>query len=110
MNNKFKAGDFTSGKMGEIFKSCFIKDLAIINHKQFGRAYMVPEEIIAVGALAALEKNCNFQRFSKGLCGKDSSYEDFLKENRETQMHHIEDFFETEFDSWLDVLMMIHGE
>ena len=43
----YKAGDFSSGKMGKIFKQCFTEDKVIINHKQFGRAYMISEDIIA---------------------------------------------------------------
>lgn len=31
------------GKMGEIFKQCYFRDIAIINHKQFGKSYMIPD-------------------------------------------------------------------
>ncbi len=42
--NNFKAGDFTSGKMGEIFKGVFMDSrTTIINHKQFGDCYVIPK-------------------------------------------------------------------
>ena len=44
LEKEFKAGDFTSGKMGEIFQTSFMSNkVAIIKHKQFGRAVLVPE-------------------------------------------------------------------
>ena len=42
--NEFKAGDFTSGKMGDIFKSVFMDSkTTVINHKQFGDCYVIPK-------------------------------------------------------------------
>jgi hypothetical protein len=42
--NKFRAGDFTSGKMGQIFKEVFMgRETTIINHKQFGECYVIPK-------------------------------------------------------------------
>jgi hypothetical protein len=42
--DRYKAGDFTSGKMGEIFKNCFMDSrTVVINHKVFGDCYMIPE-------------------------------------------------------------------
>lgn len=48
MNNKFKAGDFTSGKMNEIFKvaSEFFSDGAKINHKQLGDFSLVGDKMV----------------------------------------------------------------
>lgn len=48
MNNKFKAGDFTSGKMNEIFKvaSEYFSDGAKINHKQLGDFSLVGDRMI----------------------------------------------------------------
>lgn len=43
--NTYKAGDFTSGKMGQIFKDVFFdNNTTVINHKQFGECYMIPKE------------------------------------------------------------------
>ena len=40
----FKAGDFTSGKMGQIFKEAFMGlETTTINHKQFGDCYLIPK-------------------------------------------------------------------
>ena len=37
----YKAGDFTNGKMNDIFKEAFGCGSASINHKQFGSFYLV---------------------------------------------------------------------
>jgi len=107
MSDEFKAGDFTSGKMGEIFKSCFIKDMAVINHKQFGKAYMIPEEIVRVVVINLLSKHNEFYKYSKGICGRNSDIQAFMKLEAKAQMHYIEDFYETEFDTWFEIITAI---
>ena len=62
--NNYKAGDFTSGKMGEIFKSVFMDSrTTVINHKQFGDCYIIPKEdmkqstIFVLSSLLAIHVN-----------------------------------------------------
>lgn len=104
MIKEYRAGDFTSGKMGEIFKQCYLKDIAVINHKQFGKAYLMPEEIVRVCVLNILLKQKGFGRYIKGIVSKDSGEQDFLQQHEKYQMHSIEDYFEEEFESWFSVL------
>lgn len=44
--NKFKAGDFTSGKMGEIYKSVAKNGRCAISHKQHGEMYLVSKDAL----------------------------------------------------------------
>ena len=65
-NKTFKAGDFTSGKMGEIFKHCFQdKKTTIISHKQFGELAMIPESYIEFMVIKSLRQNEHFREFMK---------------------------------------------
>ena len=102
MIDKFKAGDFTSGKMAAIFKACFFRDVAHISHKQFGNAYLVPEDIVRVAAL------CNWLKMPGVLDYIENflsmSAEDFSKQDIDYQKHSIEDFYQEEFNDWLDIL------
>tara|TARA_R110002111_G_scaffold44030_8_gene80255 strand:+ start:1853 stop:2176 length:324 start_codon:yes stop_codon:yes gene_type:complete len=107
MSNEFKAGDFTSGKMGDIFKACFLRGGAQINHKQFGSAFLIPEETIRDIVLIILFKRKDFKRYATGICHMDSDLSDFAKLNPENQKHYIEDYFEDECDNWYQVLTMI---
>ena len=101
---EFKAGDFTSGKMGEIFKECFLQDVAVINHKQFGKAYMIPESIVRTMVLNILEKRNHFKEYAKGWEHKDSTFQDFLKLDENEQMHVIQDYYSDHFGSWFEVI------
>jgi len=99
----FKAGDFTSGKMGEIFKSCFIDDIAVINHKQFGKAYMIPDVFFRVLAQNQLLKNKKFRDFADMNFG---SVQSFIQSDDEASFQEIEEFYGCTmiFDNWFDVL------
>ena len=101
---EFKAGDFTSGKMGEIFKECFLHDMAVINHKQFGKAYMIPENIVRSMVLNILEKRSHFKEYTKGWEHKDATFQDFLKLDEDEQMHAIQDYHSDHFSSWFEVM------
>jgi hypothetical protein len=110
---EFKAGDFTSGKMGDIYKECYKNEVAVINHKQFGISYLVPEIVIISQCLMLLQADDKFLEFQKfALCDpsikKEKAPLEFLKLPRDAQMHWIEDFFEEEFDTWLEVLSTIN--
>jgi hypothetical protein len=107
MNNEFKAGDFTSGKMGAIFKSCHMDKLAVITHKQFGTAYLVPESevrLIALNKLRALDASGNNLNH---CCGTVASVKDYvllligLHGNVESEIKGIK------LDTWLDVVRAI---
>ena len=104
MSNEFKAGDFTSGKMGEIFKECFLRDVAVINHKQFGKAYMIPESIVRTMVLNILEKRNHFKEYAKGWESKEAKFQDFLKLDEGEQMHVIQDYYSDHFGSWFEVM------
>jgi hypothetical protein len=108
---EFKAGDFTSGKMGEIFKDCFFKDIAIINHKQFGRAYMIPECKVKEAVLLALHLAPKFAEYeiycTSDVKGKDTAQRKFAELDNDVQIHMIEDFFEDEFENWFEILTVI---
>ena len=103
MTEVFKAGDFTSGKMAEIFKECFFKDIAHINHKQFGDAYLIPLEVIRVLAIELLGKT-EKGRDLMAYAGNDDSCQGFLQLSKEEQLHHIDDFFLGGIEDWLTAL------
>ena len=107
MSSEFKAGDFTSGKMGEIFKECFLKSGTKITHKQFGNAFLISESTIREIVLILLFKRKDFVRYITGICHKDSDTNDFAKLDPKCQKHYIEDYFEDECDNWYQVLTMI---
>ena len=109
---EFKAGDFTSGKMNEIFKECYLNDTAVINHKQFGVSYLVPEDLIRVQCLMFLQADhrfTEFERFAIGDTGLENKMADqeFSKLAKKDQLHWIEDFFEEEVDTWMEVMVLI---
>lgn len=103
MNNIFKAGDFTSGKMGEIFKQCYIHDIAIIDHKQFGRAYMIPDVFFRVLAKNELLKIKEFTEFVEINFG---SVDEFALADDNRCFEKIEGYFggELEFFDWFSIL------
>lgn len=103
MSNKFKAGDFTSGKMADIFKACYIRDIAVISHKQFGESYMIPSEFFRVLAKKHLLKNPRFKEFSDMNFG---SAQAFLQAEDSHCFEEIEEYFggEIDIDNWFDVL------
>lgn len=107
MENIFKAGDFTSGKMAEIFKSCFFGgdfgDLAIINHKQFGTAYLIPEDSIRIACTLILNRSKSFQNYMN-YCDRDG---DFWTNEEEAIFHFIGDYYEDHVNHWDDVLRLI---
>ena len=107
----YKAGDFTSGKMGQIFKNCFKKDFVVINHKQFGNAYLVDESIIRTMAVDRLQDKELFVKYQEFCTGwnkesKHNSYRLFGLLHEDDQKHFIEDFFEEEFHSWFEILQV----
>jgi|TARA_R110000744_G_scaffold293749_1_gene404027 hypothetical protein len=104
MIKEYRAGDFTSGKMGEIFKQCYLRDMAVINHKQFGKAYLMPEEIVRTCVLNILLKQKGFIGYIKGIVDKNSGEQEFLQQHEKFQLHAIEDYFEDEFQNWFSVL------
>ena len=70
---EFKAGDFTSGKMSEIFKHCFTEEsTTVINHKQHGKLFMIPERYMAFMVNRALHQNKHFNDFLKSEYPKDT--------------------------------------
>ena len=107
---EFKAGDFTSGKMGEIFRECFIKDGVVISHKQFGKAYLIPEDIIHAIVLFKLEKNAEFNEFASFRDSKDGTFKDYLSLESDLQMRVIQAYFSNDFEYWFDVLIFLYAQ
>jgi len=112
MNNIFKAGDFTSGKMGDIFKQCYLHRIAIINHKQFGQSYMIPKESFKTLALNELLKIDGFLFFVQDeFAGDTDGIETFKQADDEECFNAIDDFFNRGFfeiddylqKNWFDV-------
>ena len=100
-NKHFKAGDFTSGKMGEIFKSCHNSlDLVCIDHKQFGSANLIPVEYIAHIVCRSVRRNNKFKEFMLleylGI--------DFIELNYDDAFDIVNDFLCKGFDSWFDMM------
>lgn len=99
----FKAGDFTSGKMGEIFKTCHHSlDLATISHKQFGDANLIPVEFIEFIATRGLSRNCLFNQFLDSE--RSMSIDDFMSFKSETKFEIVNDFLCDGFTSWFDMM------
>jgi hypothetical protein len=107
MSNEFKAGDFTSGKMGEIFKTCYMGGLAIINHKQFGNAYLIPEDEIRLMALAKL-KPLDVSGYNLNhACKTVESVREFVLSLNELHGEKARDDVKVKLYTWLDVLKAI---
>jgi|GEM_PF-6340321 len=108
--NIYKAGDFTSGKMGEIYKNCFRDDYVVITHKQFGSMYLVDEEIIKTMAIRRLLINGEFERHYQFYTGEleiaESEPKNFWLMCDETQMQCIRDFYEGHINNWFEVLQV----
>ena len=101
VNKRFKAGDFTSGKMGEIFKTCHHSmDLVYIDHKQFGAANLIPEEYIAFIVCRGVKLNKKFNDFYAGEYKGD----DFSGLDYDQAFDVINDFLCDGFESWFDML------
>jgi hypothetical protein len=107
---KYKAGDFTSGKMGEIFKNCFTHDYVPINHKQFGDMYLVDQEIIKTMAIRGLQTDSEFVKhaefYTGGLEAPQSEPKIFRLMCDETQFQCVRDFYEGHISNWFEVLQV----
>lgn len=103
MNNIFKAGDFTSGKMADIFKKCYMNDIAIIDHKQFGRSYMIPVEFFRALAKNEMLQLKSFVEFVEINFG---SVDAFNLADDEHCFKEIKEYFggEVEADNWFSIL------
>ena len=110
MITEYKAGDFTSGKMGAIFKSCFTNDYTTISHKQFGGMYLVDEEIIKSMAITKLQLDSKFvehyQFYTAGLEVAESKPKNFRLMCDEVQMQCIRDFYDGHISNWFEVLQV----
>ena len=90
---RYKAGDFTSGKMGEIFKTCFQQDSVLINHKQFGDMFLINSDNVRV--------LCVVDYLAK--IGIDGDH--WLKsESEKDQLSILNKAYGMNFDNWLDML------
>ena len=104
-NIRFKAGDFTSGKMGDIFKSCHHSlDLVFVDHKQFGAANLIPEEYIAFIVVRALKDNTHFKGFIESECD-GLSFLGFTELTYDDAFNVINDYLCEGFSSWFDVMV-----
>tara|TARA_R110000851_G_scaffold301271_1_gene457635 strand:- start:59 stop:403 length:345 start_codon:yes stop_codon:yes gene_type:complete len=110
----YKAGDFTSGKMGEIYKNCFKDDYVVITHKQFGKMYLVDEEIIKNMAIGRLQLDNEFVKHSESYTGELEMPEAQPKVFRlmcdETQIQCVKDFYEGHISNWFEVLQVAGHE
>jgi hypothetical protein len=104
----YKAGDFTSGKMGKIFKQCFSEDKVIINHKQFGRFYMVSEDIFANDTLITFLDKCGVEKPYKNhpLLSCDRELQ-FALIDKSIQENNPDKWCETTANDWCDLLAMV---
>ena len=100
MSNEFKAGDFTSGKMGDIYKECYRNELAVINHKQFGKAYLIPEQFLCELVVNNLHKNKKFKTFIKGI--KINNENEFFDNDSEELLLIVESYFKVKLSNWVD--------
>lgn len=102
----YKAGDFTSGKMGEIFKSVFMEPYTtVINHKQFGDCYIIPKNRMkdavnfALSSFLGIELKDEGERIVLDLEGdialleqmKGSPYNDFVRAVIECNVEGVSD-------------------
>ena len=100
----YKAGDFTSGKMGEIFKTCHHSlSLAEITHKQFGNANLIPVEYIEFIVTRGLSKNDEFNSFLESDEVK-MSVDDFIELESQVKFDIVNEFLHGGFMSWFDVM------
>jgi hypothetical protein len=106
MNRRFKAGDFTSGKMGEIYKTAYMCDYAIIDHRQFGRSYLLNQDVEQMRLWQLMKLVPGFDEYIKHLChGED--HEDFELLHFDDQLHGISDFFEHEVTDFSEALTLV---
>ena len=106
MNNIFKAGDFTSGKMGDIFKQCYLHDIAIIRHKQFGESYMIPTDLFRALAKSELLKIEKFREFADMNFGSQQAFFDAYDDHC---FEEITEYFGGELDclDWFIILSYV---
>ena len=107
MNNEFKAGDFTSGKMGAIFKSCHLDKLAVITHKQFGVAYLVPENEIRLMVLDKLKALDIGGDNLNHCCGTVASVKDYVLSLVKLHGNVESEIKDIKLDTWLDIVRVI---
>tara|TARA_R110002020_G_scaffold318054_1_gene533653 strand:- start:456 stop:833 length:378 start_codon:yes stop_codon:yes gene_type:complete len=103
----FKAGDFTSGKMGEIFKSCYIEDgITTISHKQFGLSYLIPEQYVKFVCIHIIKQDKGILDLLK----EDHSISvvnEFLTGDSNDGLEFISNYFMVDLDTWFEVLVNI---
>ena len=101
MKAQYKAGDFTSGKMGEIFKKCFTDDVCVISHKQFGTMYLINEDPIRVLAIDLLTKSWGFDEY---MNYNEYTLDGIMKMSEEDQFTLASCYFELDFNNWIEVI------
>jgi len=107
----FKAGDFTKGKMSNIFSECFHGQAACarISHNQHGDAYLMPVYIIKLIALSIAGNDDRLSEYI--LCASDHKELSMLEASMDMHddylIHVIGDHFETELNSWHEVLILL---
>ena len=107
----FKAGDFTKGKMKDIFINCYQGDVDCvrIRHESFGDSYLIPVNTAKVMCLGAALKDESLSKYI-GLHKDDESKSilEFSMENETDYIMHLFcDYFEIEFMSWFELLIFM---
>lgn len=106
MENHFKAGDFTSGKMNEIFKNSFSGSPVTITHKQLGTFILVDENSIRMDVIRILEKSgVKIERTVKSPLDLKHEVEHYASCNSKTKQN-IDDYF---FKDWISLLRNINN-
>lgn len=94
----YKAGDFTNGKMNEIFKKCGAECAVKVSHKQFGDTFLLSEDFVADSAIKMLLSNSKFNDF----------YRDSLVDlSRDEQLQEVSEYFGINFCDWGNMLFII---
>mgnify|MGYP001544490442 CR=1 FL=1 len=110
----YKAGDFSTGKMGEIFKQTNKKQYSIISHKQFDNFVLIKEDFVKELVLLILTKDSDFiqvMRNSTKAYDFDIDLVNLIKLydvlGEEYILKSISDFFDDRFESWFEILVFL---
>ena len=97
----YKAGDFTNGKMNEIFKTAYHSGLTQVNHKQFGKFTMVSEECAADMVMMIMLQDPDFAIQYDKIYGMDTPLLDLC---REDQLQAVSDHCWQSANCWAEML------
>ena len=100
----YKAGDFTNGKMNEIFKTAYDRGLSQVSHKQFGKFSLVSEDFAADMVMMIMLQAPDFAMQYDKIHGRDTPLLDLC---RDGQLQAVRDHCWQSANCWVEMLSHI---